>query len=86
MITTFETGLSDWEQGGGLLVHPRVEDLTGALETVFSWTESERADRGRALRQLVEEPVFLGGGGAAVAGTLWGALSKGGGFVLDPGT
>ncbi len=54
VITTFDTGLSDWEQGGGLLVHPRVADLTGALETVFSWTESERADRGRALRQLVE--------------------------------
>ena len=54
VITTHETGLADWEQGGGLLVHPRVEELTRALEAAFSWTESERADRGRALRQLVE--------------------------------
>jgi len=54
VITTHETGLWDWEQGGGLLVHPRVEELTGALEAVFSWTESERESRGRALRELVE--------------------------------
>ena len=54
VITTHETGLLDWEQGGGLLVHPRLEELTGALETVFSWTESERESRGQALRQLVE--------------------------------
>ena len=54
VITTHETGLLDWEQSGGLLVHPRVEELTAALEAVFSWTESEREGRGRALRQLVE--------------------------------
>jgi len=54
VITTHETGLADWEEGGGLLVHPQVEDLTGALEALFAWSESERIDRGRDLRQLVE--------------------------------
>ncbi len=53
VITSFETGLSDWEKGGGLLVHPRLDDLSRALETVFSWTESERERRGQALRALV---------------------------------
>jgi glycosyltransferase involved in cell wall biosynthesis len=36
------------------LVHPRVEELSQALEQVFSWSESERQDRGHRMRQLVE--------------------------------
>jgi glycosyltransferase involved in cell wall biosynthesis len=55
VITTHETGLADWEQGGGLLIHSRVEELTRALEEVFSWSESERQSRGQNLRQLVEQ-------------------------------
>jgi glycosyltransferase involved in cell wall biosynthesis len=54
VLTTYETGLYNWQNGGGLLVHPRVEELTLALEQVFSWGENERQDRGRKLRQLVE--------------------------------
>jgi glycosyltransferase involved in cell wall biosynthesis len=54
VITTHETGLDDWEEGGGLLVHPRVEELRRALKEVVSWGESERRDRGQKLRQLVE--------------------------------
>jgi glycosyltransferase involved in cell wall biosynthesis len=54
VVTTHETGLGGWEEGGGLLVHPRVEELSPALKQVFSWSESERQDRGRKLRQLVE--------------------------------
>jgi glycosyltransferase involved in cell wall biosynthesis len=53
-VTTHETGLWDWEAGGGLLVHPRVEDLSRALSQVFAWSEAERQDRGRQLRRLVE--------------------------------
>jgi len=44
----------DWEEGGGILIYPRVEDLTRALQQVLSWSDSERQDRGRQLRQLVE--------------------------------
>lgn len=54
VVTTHETGLWDWEAGGGLLVHPRVEELRQALERVFSWSDRERQDRGQKLRQLVK--------------------------------
>lgn len=54
VITTHETGLFDWEEGGGLLIHPRVEELAGALEQVFSWSERERDERGQSMRQLVQ--------------------------------
>jgi glycosyltransferase involved in cell wall biosynthesis len=54
VVTTHETGLCGWQEGGGVLVHPRVEELSRALEQVFSWSESEQRDRGRKLRQLVE--------------------------------
>ena len=53
VVTTQETGLWGWE-GGGVLVHPRVEELSRALEQVFAWSEGERQDRGHRMRQLVE--------------------------------
>jgi glycosyltransferase involved in cell wall biosynthesis len=55
VVTTHETGLCGWEEGGGLLVHPQVEELSRALRQVFAWSESERQDRGQKLRQLVEQ-------------------------------
>jgi len=54
VVTTHETGLDDWEEGGGVLIHPRVEELSRALKRVFSWSENERQERGCKLRQLVE--------------------------------
>lgn len=54
VVTSYHTGLFDWEEGGGILIHPRVEDLTQALEQVLSWSNSEQQERGRRLRQLVE--------------------------------
>ena len=54
VVTTHETGLCGWEAGGGLLVHPQVEELSRALKQVFSWSDRERQDRGQKLRQLVE--------------------------------
>jgi len=54
VVTTHETGLYDWEEGGGLLVHPRVEEMAWALSQALDWSESERHERGRALRHLVE--------------------------------
>jgi glycosyltransferase involved in cell wall biosynthesis len=54
VVTTHETGLGGWEEGGGILVHPQVEPLSRALKQVFSWSERERQDRGQKLRQLVE--------------------------------
>ena len=53
-ITTFPTGLSDWTEGGGLLVEPTVEALTTALTECGRWSEGERNERGQASRRLVE--------------------------------
>jgi glycosyltransferase involved in cell wall biosynthesis len=54
VVTTHETGLSGWEEAGGLLVHPQIEELSQALKQVFAWSDRERRDRGQKLRQLVE--------------------------------
>lgn len=54
-ITTRTTGLIDWEQGGGLLTDPTIQDLTVALDHAGRWSETERAERGRASRRLVEQ-------------------------------
>jgi glycosyltransferase involved in cell wall biosynthesis len=62
VITTHETGLTDWEEGGGILVNPNIAEVTQALDLVASWNEADRNSRGQTLRQLVErryswEPV-----------------------------
>ena len=54
-ITTFEPGLSDWEDGGGVLVHPSVDEVTSALKKTLSWTVEERLERGERSYQLVKE-------------------------------
>lgn len=54
-ITTHQTGLYDWEAGGGMLIKPNVLDMQTALEQACSWSVSERTDRGVLSRRLVEE-------------------------------
>ncbi len=53
VLTTYETGLTDWEASGGVMVHPDQQELDRALARVLSWSEAERDDRGRQLRQLI---------------------------------
>ncbi len=53
-ITTYQTGLSDWADGGGLLVQPTPQEVAGALQQSAAWSDAERAERGIASRQLVE--------------------------------
>jgi glycosyltransferase involved in cell wall biosynthesis len=36
------------------LVHPRVGELTQALDQVYSWNKNIRQEHGRQMRQLVE--------------------------------
>jgi glycosyltransferase involved in cell wall biosynthesis len=55
VVTTHETGLCGWEEAGGILVHPRVEELRQALSRVLAWSEPERLNRGWQLRRLVEQ-------------------------------
>lgn len=52
-ITTHQTGLHDWELGGGLLVEPNIDAFAQALEAVCSWSVQEQHDRGLASRRLV---------------------------------
>jgi glycosyltransferase involved in cell wall biosynthesis len=54
-ITTHQTGLYDWELGGGMLIQPCVADMRKALECVCSWSDSEREERGLASWNLVNE-------------------------------
>jgi glycosyltransferase involved in cell wall biosynthesis len=54
-ITTPHTGLSDWEEGGGVLAEPDVASLRAAIEASTRWSETERDERGRASRGLVEQ-------------------------------
>lgn len=54
-ITTLQTGLDDWERGGGILIEPNVDALRGALEKACSWSIQEQRQRGAASRRLVEE-------------------------------
>jgi len=54
-ITTKATGLTDWTEGGGLLIEPAVDPLAAALSEVAQWSDQERKGRGLASRRLVEK-------------------------------
>ena len=54
-ITTFETGLWDWEEGGGVLVHPEVDELCDAILNASRWSDEERILRGEKSYILVRE-------------------------------
>jgi glycosyltransferase involved in cell wall biosynthesis len=54
-ITTHETGLEDWETGGGVVIHPTLDDLTEALERTCGLGFEEHAERCKSIRALVEQ-------------------------------
>ena len=58
-ITTRPTGLFNWEEGGGLLIEPNVNDLANAIKAVCSWSKSERRDRGLKSLDLVNKYYSL---------------------------
>jgi glycosyltransferase involved in cell wall biosynthesis len=53
-LTTHQTGLADWQDGGGVLVTPEVDALRAALEKASCWSMDERLARGQASRELVQ--------------------------------
>jgi glycosyltransferase involved in cell wall biosynthesis len=59
-ITTYQTGLTDWLEGGGLLVSPEVDSLSRALIQSSSWSYEEQYERGLASRALVEKRYSWG--------------------------
>ena len=52
-ITTFETGLTDWEEGGGCLVSLEGRELSEAILSYCSMSEEEIRRRGEASLRLV---------------------------------
>jgi len=59
-ITTTMTGLSDWEDGGGVLVEPELEPLTSAMIQVCNWSQDERMALGKRAQAFVEERYSWG--------------------------
>ncbi|PYS66760.1 MAG: hypothetical protein DMF69_25155 [Acidobacteria bacterium] len=54
-ITTFETGLHDWGDAGGILIHPDAEQLADALMVMANLTDERYRARSLAARRLVEQ-------------------------------
>lgn len=56
VITTYQTGLyKEWNENGGVLINPDVEEVKRALSASLEWSESERDERGRKLKQFIVE-------------------------------
>lgn len=62
-ITTRQTGLYDWEEGGGILTDPVVEDISEALSLSARWTMKERLGRGLKAQELVQNRYSLDANG-----------------------
>ena len=58
-ITTYQTGLSDWQEGGGLLIHPNKDELAQKLREVAAWSLTERREEGYKIRAFVRERYSL---------------------------
>ena len=54
-VTTFSTGLSDWADGGGILIEPNVAVLEQAITNALAWDDAERTQRGEASRKLIAD-------------------------------
>ncbi len=56
VITTYETGLyKEWNNEGGILINPDVEELYAKLKESLSWSEKERNEKGDRLRNFIIE-------------------------------
>jgi glycosyltransferase involved in cell wall biosynthesis len=70
-ITTYQTGLSDWHEGGGILIQPEIAALTEALSQVCSWNMIERLKRGEMIRTFIESRYDI-----KVVGKQWLSIYK----------
>jgi len=52
-ITTPQTGLFNWQEGGGLLVESNREALANGLREAASWSKAERRERGEKSLALI---------------------------------
>lgn len=58
-LTSPETGLLNWERGGGMLVSNEPVKLQEALECVAGWPMGERLERGARSKLLVDQHYQL---------------------------
>lgn len=65
-ITTYQTGLLQWEKGGNILINPNVNELVEALKKVMSWSLEERINRGETTRKFIEKNFS-----SEVVGKMW---------------
>lgn len=55
VITTFNTGINpNWNENGGLMINPNVDELTKAINKVSRWSDTERNERGVILSNYVK--------------------------------
>lgn len=54
-ITTYQTGLADWQEGGGKLINPTTFELKQALSEVMAWTLETRISQGDASFEHVKQ-------------------------------
>lgn len=56
VITTYNTGIhDDWNKNGGILINPIEHELIEAINTITSWNELERIDRGKQLADFANK-------------------------------
>lgn len=56
VITTFNTGLKpEWNQNGGKLINPNIDELKQALAEVLKWTPGKRIEEGEKLFNYVKD-------------------------------
>ncbi len=78
VITTFETGVvAQWDQCGGLRIHPQEEAIRAGLVQSAAWSQEERWQRGEEMRTLVEQEYSWQRLGKDWA-SLYGSLAGGG--------
>lgn len=59
VLTTPFAGLEGWEEAGGILVEPSVENIRKALEEISTWSDEELKQRGKSLKAWVSEYYSL---------------------------
>jgi len=56
VITTYQTGLYPaWQEHGGLLIDPNIEELKKSLNEALHWSDAERKERGKTLKAFIIE-------------------------------
>jgi glycosyltransferase involved in cell wall biosynthesis len=55
VITTYETGINkEWNNNGGILINPAIDELTAAMNQAVGWSSEERIQRGKILSEYVD--------------------------------